>query len=101
MFEATAAAGRAAHFHFGQEMHFDGQGARAFATFTAPTRDVERKITRRYLVLYGFGRGSKGFTNRRERVGIGGGVRARDTRKVLLVNRDDLIDMFPACDGIV
>ena len=40
-FEAPATAGRAAHFHFGQEVHFDGQGASAFAALAASAGDVE------------------------------------------------------------
>jgi len=42
--EAASMTGRAAYFHVGQEMHFDGQDAGAFAALAAPTRDVEREV---------------------------------------------------------
>jgi hypothetical protein len=36
-----------------------------------------------------------------KRVGVGGGVRARDATDVGLVDGDDLVEMLEACDGIV
>jgi len=58
-------------------------------------------MARRHFILFGFGRGCKGFTDGRECVGVGGGVRARDAPNVFLVNRDDLINVLPARDGVV
>ena len=99
--ESSSAADGTAHFDLRQEMHLDGQRARAFAALTASARDVEREMTRGDLILFGFGRGGKGFTDGCEGVRVSRGVRARNAPKVLLVDGDDLVDVLPAGDGVV
>ena len=39
--ETAPAAGRAAHFYIGQEMHFNREHACSFTALAAPARDIE------------------------------------------------------------
>ncbi len=55
----------------------------------------------RDVLRFGFGRGGKGFADRREGVRVGGGVRARDAPDMALVNGDHLVELLPAADAVV
>src|SRR5699024_6473582 len=99
--ETPSMAGGAAHFHIGHEMQLDGEHTRALTTLTAPARDVKRKLPRRILEPARLRRSGKGFTDGCKRIRIRRGVRTRDTPDMLLVDGDDLVEIFIAFDGIV
>src|SRR5437660_3157795 len=99
--EAASVTGRAAHFHVRQELHFDGQDAGAFATLATATRDVEREVPGGQSPAASFRSSRKCFADRGKRIRIGRGVRARNTPDVLLVDGDDLIEIFVAFDSVV
>ena len=99
--EAAPVTGRAAHFHVRQEMHLDRQHAGAFAALAAPARDVEREVPGGQPEAASFGGGGKRFADGGKRIRIGRGVRARDAPDVLLVDGDDLVEVFVAFDRVV
>src|SRR5512133_439135 len=89
------------HLHLRQKVHFDSQCASAFAAFTAPTGNIERKMTCGDLVLFRFKCGGESFPDGREGIGIGRCVRAREASNMSLIDRDDLVDVLPACDRVM
>ena len=92
---------RAAHLHIGQEVHFDRQQARALAAFAAPARDIERKVLCAQMVLPGVCRSGKRLPDACESLGVGRGIGARAAADGSLIDRDDLVDEFPAFDRLV
>ncbi len=99
--EAPAAAGRAAHFHVGHKVHVDGQHAGAFTARAAPAGHVEREVARFQAQAARVRRGGERLADGRERVGVGGGIRARDAPDVRLVDGDDLVEQVDPFDRIV
>src|SRR5262249_32890928 len=74
--EAPSPASRAAHLHVGQEVHVYGEQTGSFAAFAMPARNIEREVAGSEVeaaCLSGF---SEKLADRREGVGVCGGVGA-------------------------
>jgi len=85
----------------GQEVHLDLDDAVALAGLAAAALDVEREAPGLIAARLGFGEAGEPFADRRERAGIGRGIRARGAADRGLVDVDDLVDMLQALDAVV
>jgi hypothetical protein len=83
------------HLHVGQEVHFDGAHAGAFANFATTAFYVEGKTARSVAPDFGFRRVGKQFSDVAEYVGVGGRVAARRAPDGALVDLDDFVQNAP------
>ncbi len=96
--EAAALAARAADLHRREEVHADGEDARALAAFAASARDVEGEVARRQAALAAL---REDLPDRGEDVRVGRRVGAREAADGLLVDEDGLGQVLPAVDAVV
>ena len=98
---ALALADVAGDVDVGQEVHLDLDDAVALAGLAAAALDVEGEAPGLVAARLGFGQAGEPFADRRERAGIGRGVRARRAADRRLVDVDDLVDMLQPLDAVV
>ncbi len=98
---AFAAAGLALEIEIGQKLHLDLHHALALALLAAPPRHVEAEEAGFVAVDLRRPRLTEELADAVERVGIGGGVRARRPPDRLLVDHLHRVDVAVAADGVV
>ena len=98
---ALALADVAGDVDVGQEVHLDLDHAVALAGLAAPALDVEREAAGLVAAGLRLRQAGEPFADRRERAGIGRGVRARRAADRRLVDVDHLVEVLQALDGVV
>ena len=98
---ALAVTDIAGDIDIGQEVHFDFDQAIALARLTPAALDVEGKTPRLVAAGLGLGQFGKPIADRRERLGVSGGVGARRAANGALIDVDDFVDVAEAVDLFV
>ncbi len=98
---ALALADIAGDIDVGQEVHLDLQHAVALARLAAPALDVEAEPAGLVAARPAFRQFGEPVADRREQVGIGGGVGPRRAADRRLVDVDDLVELFQPLDAVV
>src|SRR5437016_2991181 len=94
-------AGIAGDVAVGQEVHLDLDDAVALAGLAAAALDVEGEAAGLVAARLCLRQPREPLADRRERAGIGRGIRARGAPDRRLVDVDDLVDMLQPLDAVV
>ena len=85
----------------GEELHFDGDGAVAFADVAAAAGDVEGEAAGGEALALGVGLGGEEGADFVEGLDVGDGVGARGAADGGLVDEDDVVEVLGAGEGAV
>ena len=96
---ARALARVAGDEYVGQKMHFDFNQPVALAGFAAAAFDVEAEAAGLVAAGAAFGELGEPVADRREQVGVGGGIATRCAADRALVDIDDFIDLIEPIDA--
>jgi hypothetical protein len=98
---AGAVAVLAGQLDVGQELHFDGDGAVAFAGVAAAAGHVEGKMPRRERKALGLGLRGKELADQVEALDVGDGIGARGAADGRLIHQHHVVDALDAGQGFV
>src|SRR5208283_3839628 len=98
--EALAAAFLADQLNVGQELHFNGDGAIALASFATSPGDIKGKMAGGVAAALGVGRTGEDVADGVEGFEVGGGIGARSAANRRLIHDDEVLNVLFALKAI-